>query len=125
MTDSTKPEGSDSPATGTDQKAATSEPAATTATSLRPELQPIAARYGQELLDFALHLAGANLAIDWLIVYGQTHSKLKPQSAILLDSIGWSFNQLAVARGWEWETVMECLSDIGRASKLAHPAGNA
>lgn len=96
-----------------------------TDTDLRPELKPIAARHGRDVLDFAIRLAGANTSLDWLLIYSQTHSKVGPQAAVLLDSLGWFVQQLALAKGWDWDKVMECMQDISRASKLAHPAGNA
>lgn len=92
---------------------------------LRPELQGIAKRHGRDMMDFSMRLAGANSSLDWLLVYSQTHGKVKPQAAVLLDSLGWMCQQLAAARGWDWDKVMECLQDIGRASKLAHTQGNA
>lgn len=122
--DSQKPNGSGLPSTDT---GAAAKPAADAGTDadLRPELRPVAARFGREMVDFCLRLAGANMALDYLLAYGQTHSKIRPQTAVLLDSMGWSFNQLAAARGWEWDMVLECLADIGRASRLANPEGSA
>lgn len=91
---------------------------------LRPELQPIAARWGRPMLDFAVQMAAANTALDQLLLYSQTHSKIQGHVGLLLSALGDIAQGRAAASGWNWDQIIECLLDVSRASKLAQPAAN-
>lgn len=92
---------------------------------LRPELQPVAKRHGREMLDFAVRVGASNMSIDWLKAYALTHSKVGPHLLVLMDSQAHFCNMVMQAKGWQWDTLIECLQDIDRASKLVQPTGNA
>lgn len=97
---------------------------ATAEAELRPELKPIAERYGREMLDFAVRVAGANTVLDWLQVYSLTHSKVKPQVMLLMDAQSHFCNLIMASKGWKWDDLIGCMTDISRAAALAHPAGH-
>lgn len=90
---------------------------------LRPELQPIAARHGRKMLDFAVRISACNVALDRLVELAKrsnVHGKeLQPLVAMLLNAQGDLANACMEARGWNWDTLVECIGDIGRAGKLA------
>lgn len=106
------------PVAGLTPAGGTAEP---TAEELRPELKPIAARYGREMLDFAVRLAGANAALDVLLVATRHNLALRSRTAALLEAQGWFCDELARSKGWHWDKVIECLQDVGRAARLAAP----
>lgn len=86
---------------------------------LRPELRPIAARHGREMLDFAVRVSACNVALDQLVAYAQTHSKLRPITAMLTNAQAELAQMVMTAKGWDWDKLVECIGDVGRAGKLA------
>lgn len=108
--DSQKPSSSDSQPTDTDQQMLE---------RLRPELRPIAQRHGLAQMVLAQKVAGANLAIDWLMAYSHTHSKMKPHVAVLIDAQATFVDAAIKAMGWSFEGLGECIMDLSKAAKLA------
>lgn len=96
-----------------------SSPTKPAAEELNPALKPVVERHGRELVDFTLRLAAANMALDWLMTYSQTHSRMKPQVGVLLESQADICNLAVTKAGWSWDKVAECMGDIGRAAALA------
>lgn len=86
---------------------------------MRPELKPIAERYGRDMLDFAVRVAGANSALDALLVATRHNLALRSRTAALLDAQGYFCGEFAKLKGWNWPRITECIQDIARAAKLA------
>lgn len=95
-----------------------SEPAKPAVAELNPALKPVVERHGQALVDFALRLAAANTAIDWMIAYSHTHSRVKPMVGTLIAAQSEIFNMLVAAKGWTWDSIIECMGDVDRAARL-------
>lgn len=94
--------------------------------ALPAHLQPIADRYGRDLFDAALRIAGMTSALDYLL----GSSKKFPQLAqfhALIDAVTKGLadlnNELIAAKGWHLVDVVECAS--GRSGRRRRPAARA
>lgn len=97
-------------------------PTAEQLAKLRPELRSIATRYGTTMLEFAVRVAGANAALDWMQAYSAQHSRVKPHALLLMDAQAHFCNLVMEAKGWKWDDLGQCMLDIARAAQLAQPA---
>lgn len=83
-----------------------------------PELRTVAQRYGPEMLQFCIVVAGTNRAIDQMLGFGERFDALKLPSVVVLDNMSTLCNVILVMKGWSMDQVTECIQDIGRAQAM-------
>lgn len=86
---------------------------------LRPELQRVADQHGLELTLFCLRVAGANQAVDQMQALARRNHWLRPQVAVLTDSLAYIADAAIKGNGWDWTRISECLGAIGASVKVA------
>lgn len=86
--------------------------------SFPPELRTVAQRYGVEMLNFCIVVAGTNRAIDQMLGFGERFDALGPPSMVVLDNMSTLCNVILMMKGWQMDQVVECIGDIGRAQAL-------
>lgn len=93
----------------------------TAANELRPELQPIAEKYGRELFDTALRIASFTAALDQLLHRTRTSATLHALVNVVVASAGDLNMAVIEAKGWELDNVMACIEEIGQAHRNSAP----
>lgn len=88
---------------------------------LRPELQPIAERYGRDLFDAALRLASLTAAVDQLLHRTRTSPHLHGLVNVIMAALGDLNSDLITAKGWHLNDLADCIAEIGKAGREAGP----
>lgn len=98
-----------------------SAPEKTAPEQMRPELQAICDRYGRDLFDCALRIAGLTAAIDYLLsrtrrIPALTH--MHPMVNAIAKGLADLNNALIEAKGWHLVDVTDCIGEIGKAQRV-------
>lgn len=91
---------------------------------LPEHLAAIGERYGRDLFDAALRIAGMSVALDYLLVRtrkfpGLAH--LHPMVDAIAKGLADLNNDLISAKGWHLEDVTDCIAEIGKAQQDRAP----
>lgn len=86
-----------------------------------PQLHTVIRRWGLPMFEFAVTVSGTNIALDQLNEVADRFIKFQVPCTILLNNMTNFCQWLLEAKGWTFEQMQECISDIGRANELAPP----
>lgn len=84
-----------------------------------PELRTIAQRFGPELLQFCLTVAGTNRAVDAMLALGERFVAAREPGLVLLNNMATLCELILEAKGWDMDQVTECIQDIGRVQAIS------
>lgn len=85
------------------------------------ELQAVADRYGRDLFDAALCIAGLTAAIDFMLSQSRRHphlARLHPMIDAIAKGLADLSNALIEAKGWHLVDVTDCIGEIGKAQRV-------